>query len=212
MPLTEAKRARLTEGDLFTNNQNNIIMVKYNLQLNNGVEAFGTTGKTITANEVVETCDAAELAREIAHYAEVVNERTCKFVLDNLLAACVQKMSEGKAVVLTLDGKAALRIYPDVRLKAGSINLAKAKELDKTVTDLTMDNISDLATKAGGVVLRAKAEVEQPMTDALLKMGASVHMDGKKEIARILRKENQGEGGNTGGGTQGGGSSPDELP
>ena len=108
-------------------------MVKYNLQINNGVEAFGTTGKTITANEVVETCDAAELAREIAHYAEVVNERTCKFVLDNLLAACVQKMSEGKAVVLTLVGKAALRIYPDVHLKCGNINLAKAQELDPTV-------------------------------------------------------------------------------
>ena len=178
-------------------------MVKYNLQINNGVEAFGTTGKTITANEVVETCDASELAREIAHYAEVVNERTCKFVLDNLLAACVQKMSEGKAVVLTLDGKAALRIYPDVRLKCGNINLAKAQELDPTVTDLTMDNISDLATKAGGVVLRAKAEVEQPMTDALLKMGASVRLDGKKEIARVLRKENQG-------GTGGGNPNPND--
>ena len=35
-------------------------MVKYNLQLNQGVEAFNT-GKSITANEVVETCDAAEL-------------------------------------------------------------------------------------------------------------------------------------------------------
>ena len=174
-------------------------MVKYNLQLNQGVEAFNT-GKSITANEVVETCDAAELAREIAHYAEVVNERTCKFVLDNLLAACVQKMSEGKAVVLTLDGKAALRIYPDVHLKAGSINLAKAQELDPTVTDLTLENISDLATKAGGVVLRAKAEVEQPMTDALLKMDATVRLDGKKEIARVLRKDNSGSG-NQGGGT-----------
>ena len=28
-------------------------MVKYNLQINNGVEAFGTTGKTITANEEI---------------------------------------------------------------------------------------------------------------------------------------------------------------
>ena len=175
-------------------------MIKYILQLNNGNEAFNT-GKTITANEQVETCDAAELAREIAHYAEVVNERTCKFVLDNLLAACVQKMSEGKAVVLTLDGKAALRIYPDVHLKAGNINLAKARELDPTVTDLTLENISDLATKAGGVTLRAKAEVEQPLTDALLKMDASLSLDGKKEIARVLRKENQGNaGGNNGGG------------
>ena len=176
-------------------------MIKYILQLNNGNEAFNT-GKTITANEQVETCDAAELAREIAHYAEVVNERTCKFVLDNLLAACVQKMSEGKAVVLTLDGKAALRIYPDVHLKAGSINLAKAQELDSTVTDLTMENIGDIAQKAGGVTMRAKAEVEQPFTDALLKMGASVRLEGKKEIARVLRKENQGNGGgNNGGGS-----------
>ena len=63
-------------------------MIKYTLNLNNGSEVLNT-GKSITANEVVETCDAAELAREIAHYAEVVNERTCKFVLDNLLAACV---------------------------------------------------------------------------------------------------------------------------
>lgn len=181
-------------------------MIKYLLQLNNGNEAFNT-GKTITANEVVETCDAAELAREIAHYAEVVNERTCKFVLDNLLAACVQKMSEGKAVVLTLDGKAALRIYPDVHLKAGNINLAKAQELDPTVTDLTMDNISDLAQKAGGVTLRAKAEVEQPLTDALLKMDASIRLEGKKEIARVLRKENQG---GTGGTNPGGGNSNEE--
>lgn len=183
-------------------------MIKYLLQLNNGNEAFNT-GKTITANEVVETCDAAELAREIAHYAEVVNERTCKFVLDNLLAACVQKMSEGKAVVLTLDGKAALRIYPDVHLKAANINLAKAQELDPTVTDLTMENISDLAQKAGGVTLRAKAEVEQPLTDALLKMDASIRLEGKKEIARVLRKENQG--GNGGGNPGGGNNNGDEL-
>lgn len=179
-------------------------MVKYNLQINNGVEAFGTTGKTITANEVVETCDAAELACEIAHYAEVVNERTCKFVLDNLLAACVQKMSEGKAVVLTLDGKAALRIYPDVHLKCGNINLAKAQELDPTVTEISLENVSDLAQKAGGVVLRAKAEVEQPLTDALAKLDPTIRLNEKKEMPRIARANGTGgnggnEGGNTGG-------------
>ena len=184
-------------------------MVKYNLQINNGVEAFGTTGKTITANEVVETCDAAELAREIAHYAEVVNERTCKFVLDNLLAACVQKMSEGKAVVLTLDGKAALRIYPDVHLKCGNINLAKAQELDQTVTEITVENVSDLAQKAGGVVLRAKAEVEQPLTDALAKLDPTIRLNEKKEMPRINRTNSQG--GDNGGGNSGGGGRPDEI-
>lgn len=45
----------------------------------------------------METCDAAELAREIAHYAEVVNERTCKFVLDNLLAAAYKSFMGSKS-------------------------------------------------------------------------------------------------------------------
>ena len=185
-------------------------MVKYNLQINNGVEAFGTTGKTITANEVLETCDSAELAREIAHLAEVVNERTAKYVLDNVLEAVVQKMSEGKAVVLTLDGKAALRIYPDVHLKAGSINLAKAQELDPTVTEINLDNVSDIATKAGGVVVRAKAEAEQPLTDAMKKMGISLHLNEKKELPRVARVS--GEGGSTGGGSNpGGGSNNEEI-
>jgi len=172
-------------------------MVKYNLQINNGVEAFDTTGKTITANEVVDTCDSAELAREIAHYAEVVNERTCKFVLDNLLAACVQKMSEGKAVVLTLDGKAALRIYPDVHLKCESINLAKAQELDTTVTDITLDNVTDIVRKAGGVTLRTKAEVEKPLTDALRALQPSLSLADKKEVARVMRATAGGTGGGT---------------
>ena len=35
-------------------------MIKYNIQVNNGVEAFAREGKTITANEVVEAVDAAQ--------------------------------------------------------------------------------------------------------------------------------------------------------
>ena len=173
------------------------IMVEYLLKINNGNEAFGTTGKTITASEVVKTCDSAELAREIAHYAEVVNERTCKFVLDNFLAACVQKMSEGKAIVLTYDGKAALRIYPDVHLKCESINLAKAQELDTTVTDITLDNVTDIVRKAGGVTLRAKAEVEKPLTDALRALQPSLSLADKKEVARVMRATAGGGGGGT---------------
>jgi len=180
-------------------------MVEYMLKINNGNEAFGTSGKTITASEVVKTCDAAELAREIAHYAEVVNERTCKFVLDNFLAACVQKMAEGKAIVLTYDGKAALRIYPDVHLKAESINLAKAQELDPTVTEISLENVTDIVRKAGGVVVRAKAEVEQPLTDALRALSPSLSLTEKKEIPRVQRVNGQGGtgGGNNGGGNQG---------
>ena len=174
-------------------------MVRYNLNLNLGNEAF-QTGKTITATEVVETCDSAELSREIQHLAEVVNARTAKFVLDNTLAAVLQKLSEGKAVVFTLDGKAALRIYPDVHLKAGSINLAKARELDPTVTDLTLENISAIAQKAGGVVVRAKAECEQVLTDRLRAAeGLSLHMESKVEKPYVARVSSNGNGGSNGG-------------
>ena len=44
-----------------------IVMFSYNIYINNGVEAFGTEGKTITVNEVVQTADIKALAREIHH-------------------------------------------------------------------------------------------------------------------------------------------------
>lgn len=136
--------------------------MKYNLNLNQGVEAFGTSGKTITATEVVESASSKELAREVAHLAPLVDERTAQYVLDNVLAAATQLMSEGKAVILNLDGKAGLRLYVDVKLKAGSINLAKAKELDPEVTDLTLDNISALAQKAAVSVAVPKPKPNLP--------------------------------------------------
>lgn len=183
-------------------------MIEYNVQLNQGVEAFGT-GKSITANEVVKTCDSLELAREIAHLAEVVNERTAKYVIDNVLEAIVLKLSEGKAVVLTIDGKAAVRFRPDVKLKVGSINLAKAQSLDPTVTDLTLENAGDLAIKAGGVVVKVAVEVEQPLTDKLRAMGATIHRAGVIDKPYLARKENAG-GGTNGGGNNGGGGNPDD--
>jgi len=116
-----------------------------------------------------------------------------------MLAAVVQKMSEGKAVVLTLDGKAALRIYPDVHLKVDSINEAKALSLDPSFTEITLDNVSSITQKAGGVVLRVKAEVEKPLTDALKALKPSLNLDSKKEIARITRKNsNETESSNGG--------------
>ena len=146
--------------------------MKYQVWLNQGNEAIGS-GKTITANEVVETVDEKALAREIHH-----------LVLANFCQAAAQLMAMGYAVVLKNGNDAALRIYPDIHLRGGNINLARAKELDPTVTDLTLENAGDLATKAG-VTVRAKAECESKFTELLL--------------AQVARKENQG--GNQGGGT-----------
>lgn len=183
-------------------------MIKYEICLNNGNEAFGT-GKTITANEVVETVDEKALAREIHHLNGLIPEQVAESVLANFCQAAAQLMAMGYAVVLKNGNDAALRIYPDIHIKGNNINLARAKELDPTVTDLTLENAGDLATKAG-VTVRAKAECESKFTELLLAQGASVERKGVVEKAYVARKENQG--GTQGGGTNpGGGSNNEEI-
>ena len=173
--------------------------IKYQACLNQGNEGL-QMGKSITANEIVETVDEKALAREIHHLNALIPEQVAESVLANFCQAAAQLMAMGYAVTLKNGNDVALRIYPDVHLKGHSINLARAKELDPTVTDLTMENAGDLATKAG-VTVRAKAECEQKMTELLLAQGASVERKGVVEKAYVARKENQG-------GTQGGGTNP----
>ena len=57
-------------------------MIKYQVSLNKGVEAFGT-GPTITANEIVDTADASALAREIHHLNSLIPEQVAEAVLQN---------------------------------------------------------------------------------------------------------------------------------
>ncbi len=179
--------------------------IKYRGVLNNGNEALNT-GKTITANEIVETVDEKALAREIHHLNGLIPEQVAESVLQNFCQAAAQLMAMGYAVVLKNGNDAAIRIYPDVHVKGDNINLAKAQELIPGTTDLTLENASELLTKAG-VTVRAKAECEQKMTELLLAQGASLERKEIIEKARVLRKENQGgnQGGN-GGGNPGGGS------
>ena len=178
--------------------------IKYQACLNQGNEAL-QMGKSISANEVVETVDEKALAREIHHLNALIPEQVAESVLANFCQAAAQLMAMGYAVVLKNGNDAALRIYPDVHLRGGrSINLARAKELDPTVTDLTLENAGDLATKAG-VTVRAKAECESKFTELLLAQGASVERKGVVEKAYVARKENQG-------GTQGGGTNPGTAP
>ena len=117
-------------------------MIEYKGQLNEGNEALGSE-RTITANEVLRTCDTKALAREIAHQShDLVPENVAKLVLENFCKAAVEKMAEGFAIQLDAETGCAIRIFPDVHVNTptGNINLAKAKELDPTVTALTADN------------------------------------------------------------------------
>lgn len=182
-------------------------MIKYQINFNQGNEAFGTS-KTITANEIVETADEKALAREIHHLNQLIPEQVAEAVLANFCAAAAQLMAMGYAVVLKNGNDAALRIYPDVRIKGGNINLARAKELDPTVSELKMENAGDLAIKAG-VTVRAKAECEAKFTELLLAQGASVERKAVVEKAFVARKGSQG--GSAGGGTGAPGDNADEL-
>ena len=183
-------------------------MIEYKGQLNEGVEAFGTE-KTITANEVLRTCDMKALAREIHHQNTLIPEQVAEAVLENFCKAAVEKMAEGFAITLNSGNDVAIRIFPDIHVKGGNINLARAKHLDPTITELTAENAGELIDKAGGVTCRVRATCMQKFTDLLEKEEYQVKRVGIETKAYVERKgdDDSGEGGdNPSGGDNGGGS------
>ena len=181
-------------------------MIEYKGQLNMGNEAFGTE-KTITANESLRTCDTKVLAREIAHAShDLIPEQVAAMVLENFCKAAAEKMAEGFAIQLNNGSDVAIRIFPDIHVKGGNINLARAKELDPTVTELTVENAGDLIDKAGGVTCRVRATCMQKFTDLLEKEEYQVKRTGievKAYVERVGGSDDGDEG--QGGGNQGGG-------
>ena len=181
-------------------------MIEYKGQLNMGNEAFGTE-KTITANESLRTCDTKVLAREIAHAShDLIPEQVAAMVLENFCKAAAEKMAEGFAIQLNNGQDVAIRIFPDIHVKGGNINLARAKELDPTVTELTVENAGDLIDRAGGVTCRVRATCMQKFTDLLEKEEYQVKRTGievKAYVERVGGDDDGDEG--QGGGNQGGG-------
>ena len=197
-------------------------MIKYQVSLNKGVEAFGT-GPSITANEIVDTADASALAREIHHLNSLIPEQVAEAVLQNFCEAAANLMAMGYAVVLRSGADAAIRIYPDVHVKGGNINLDRAKQLIPGTVALSLDNAGELVTKAG-VTVRAKAECEPKFNDLLTTAGARLERKEVVEKAFVKRANasddsaaggsdssdsegDSGSGGSTGGNTGGSGGS-----
>jgi plasmid maintenance system antidote protein VapI len=190
-------------------------MIKYEVCLNQGNEAL-QTGKSITANEVLLTCDEKALAREIHHQNSLIPEDVAAQVLSYFGKAAAQLMAMGFAIQFKDGQDVLMRIYPDVHLKGGNINLQRAQELIPGTTDLTMENAGELATKVG-VSVKVRCETEVKFTDMLEKEGYNVERQGVVEKAYVPRSgettnadttgnDNTGNGGdNGGGGNQGGG-------
>ena len=167
-------------------------MIDYKGQLNMGNEALQSE-KTITANEVLRTCDTKALAREISHQNALIPEQVAAAVLENFCKAAAEKMAEGFAIQLSAGGDVAIRIFPDIHIKGGNINLARAKELDPTVTELTVDNAGDLIDRAGGVTCRVRATCMQKFTDLLEKEEYQVKRIGIETKAFVERANSDGD-------------------
>ena len=183
-------------------------MIDYKGQLNMGNEALQSE-KTITANEVLRTCDTKALAREISHQNALIPEQVAAAVLENFCKAAAEKMAEGFAIQLNAGDEVAIRIFPDIHIKGGNINLARAKELDPTVTELTAENAGSLIDKAGGVTVRVRSTCMQKFTDLLEGEEFQVKRVGIETKAYVAKT---GSGGDTGEGdnTQTGGDTPGE--
>lgn len=154
-------------------------MIKYQACLNLGNEAFGTE-KTITANEVVETVDEKALAREINHLNPLIPEQVAANVLENFCEAVAELLSMGFAVQLKSGSAVAVRIFPDIHVKGGNINIARAKELIPETVELTAENAAALIDAAGGVQCRVRATAMQPFTDLLNAQKPSIS---RKEVS-----------------------------
>lgn len=169
-------------------------MIQYEVQLNQGNEAL-KTGKTITANEVLLTADEKALAREIHHQNSLIPEDVAAAVLGYFGKAAVQLMAMGFAIQFKQGNDVLMRIYPDVHLKGGNINLERAKQLNPDVTDLTLENAGELATKAG-IKVRVRCETEAKFTELLGEEGYGIERKGIKEVAYVAKKGSDTGGNN----------------
>ena len=183
-------------------------MIEYIGQINLPNPNFGTTEKTITANEQVRTCDTKSLAKEVAHAShDLVTEGIAEMVINNFCKACVDKMVEGFAIQMQNNADVMMRIFPDIHLntKSGNINLKMARELlgDPTLTEAQMvERAGELIDKVG-VKVTVRATVQQKFTDLLEKEGYSVTRTGIQTATAAHQSEggdNQGGSGDNGGG------------
>ena len=163
-------------------------MLKYIAQLNMGNAALGSE-RSISANEVCETVDAKYISEEINHIDPLVPAKVAEQVLGDFCEAVARLMGMGFAVQLKYGNDVALRIHPDIHVKGGNINLARAQQLDPTVTELTINNAGRLIDLAGGVTVRVAADVQAKFVELLKDQKSGVERQGTVEKAYVERKD-----------------------
>ena len=183
-------------------------MVDIQISINNGNEAFGTTGKTITVNEQPKSVSLDFVAEELHHRMPLVPADVISQVLVGFQDVAARMMAEGFAIQGTnAKGDVLLRYYTDARLKCQNINLAKAKELmPNDVTDeATMVAHAGELVALAGIQMRPYVEVQKKFHELRDEYKPKYEVKGIKEVAYVAKGD--GTGGNQGGGSdnQGGG-------
>jgi len=178
-------------------------MIEYTIKINNGNENINSNNKSITVKEKVKTAGVKDLSREIALLNKLIPEQVAAAVLDNFCEAAAALMSMGQAVVLKSRGKAAIRLIPDVKLNGRNITLARAQQLDSTITDLTEDNAGELVQRVG-VRVRARAVCAPALTELIQAAGVTTQKTNVVNIPKILKTNDNGTTPGTGGTTTGG--------
>ena len=171
-------------------------------------------------NEVVQTADIKALAREIHHENMLIPEQVAESVLQNFAKAAANLMSQGFAIQFKSGEDVLMRLYPDIHIKGGNINLKRAQELMPGTTEITTENAGELVSRAG-VSVRAYAECEKKFTDLLMAESSGLQRKDVIEKARVMKTDGTGTitptptpggGDNSGGGgsTGGGGNNDDD--
>lgn len=165
-------------------------MIKFNVTINNGNEYLGTEGKTITVNEDVKTVDNRALARQINLHNPLLPISLLMSMIEEMIPAIAELMALGYVIQLKYGDEVMLRIGPDVKVNTPTynINLAKAREIDSSIVEITAENAGDLVDRTG-VTLRVKADVQQKFTELLRGMKPPVRRENVIERDRITRTD-----------------------
>ena len=151
-------------------------MIDYNGQINLPNPNFGTTEKTITANEVVRTCDTRALAKEVVHETDgIVSAGTAELIINSFCRAMVSKMTEGFAIQMLNDGEVMMRVFPDLHLNTptGNVNLTVARRVlgDPELTEAQMVERAGEIIDRVGVKVSVRAVAQGKFTELLKKEG-----------------------------------------
>ena len=161
-------------------------MIGYNININNGIEAFGKEGKTITVNEAINTVSIEALAREIHHLNRLIPEQVAESVLQNFTTATLNLMRQGFAIQFRIGNDVIMRIYPDVNVNGASINLRRAQKLIPGTTEITAKNAAELVSKAG-VTVRPRAKCTKKFWQLLHAEECDLQREKIVEKARVKR-------------------------